>query len=323
MIPEFCAPYADSVHCHVLRAALTAAAIDKLASPKEFFTACYHTLLCCPDVADTATARTSSNSNSNVAALSSRGSAVPESKTTQELCIKAMAAAYSAHAGVIGPFEGIPHVLQLLDDTTQRSLRHGLLLFLQALIAPKAAGDLLRESYSTASSLPKVSAGALTVPNSVQDFQQQQPLVQAGDIRNPKSNSTIADGSQAAQALTKLTPSQAAAVRAAKANGYLLMDHGGLQLLVDFVAGAHECTERRMAAAAAGAAAGAAAAGAGHFITSISHAEVRSGAHVGCYRCSCPLSTAICCSCSTAHVLLYIALSWPRIPRQRWCGIML
>jgi hypothetical protein len=62
-------------------------------------------------------------------------------------------------------------------------------------------------------------------------------------------------------------------VKAAKANGYLLLDHNGLQLLVDFVAGAHECTERRMAAAAAGAA-GAAAAGAGHLITSISHAEV-------------------------------------------------
>ncbi|WIA10346.1 hypothetical protein OEZ85_010538 [Tetradesmus obliquus] len=56
------------------------------------------------------------------------------------------------------------------------------------------------------------------------------------------------------------------------ANGYLLMDHGGLQLLVDFVAGAHECTERRLAAAAA-AGAGGAAAGAGHLITSISHAE--------------------------------------------------
>lgn len=74
--------------------------------------------------------------------------------------------------------------------------------------------------------------------------------------------------------LSQLPPAQAAAVKAAKANGYLLMDHGGLQLLVDFVAGAHECTERRMAAAAAGAA-GAAAAGAGHLITSISHAEVR------------------------------------------------
>lgn len=76
---------------------------------------------------------------------------------------------------------------------------------------------------------------------------------------------------------SKVSGPQAAALKAAKANGYCLMDHGGLQLLVDFVAGAHECSERRMAAAGAaggGGGAAAAAAGAGHLITSISHAEV-------------------------------------------------
>lgn len=179
-----------------------------------------------------------------------------------------MAAAYSAHAGVIGSFEGIPHLLQLLDNTNQRSLRHGLLLLVHALIAPKAAGDLSVLAPSvpssvTASSLPSVSAATAEGP---QSFQDRQPPQQQQQLNNGS------DGSRTAQVLMKLTPAQTAAVRAAKANGYLLMDHGGLQLLVDFVAGAHECTERRMAAA--GTAAGASAAGAGHLITSISHAEV-------------------------------------------------
>jgi hypothetical protein len=225
-----------------------AAAVDKLASPKEFFTACYHTLLCCPETSDSsASSSTSGSSNSG--------------KITQQLCVKAMAAAYSAHAGTIGPFEGIPHLLQLLDNTQQRSLRHALLLFLQALIAPKAAGDLaaLPPSSSTATTLPNVS-GSVAAAAAMSQQQGQ-------------SNSIGSSSGKPSPSQQKTNAAQAAAVRAAKANGYLLMDHGGLQLLVDFVAGAHECTERRMAAAAAAGAGGAA--GAGHLITSISHAEVR------------------------------------------------
>jgi DnaJ family protein C protein 13 len=216
-----------------------AAAVDKLASPKEFFTACYHTLLCCPESSDSSSSSSSSSG-----------------KITQQLCVKVMAAAYSAHAGTIGPFEGIPHLLQLLDNTQQRSLRHALLLFLQALIAPKAAGELATPppSSSTAPALPNVSG----------------PVAAAAAVS--QSNS-VSSSSKLTPSQQKTNAAQAAAVRAAKANGYLLVDHGGLQLLVDFVAGAHECTERRMAAAAAAGAGGAA--GAGHLITSISHAEVR------------------------------------------------
>jgi DnaJ family protein C protein 13 len=229
---------------------LPAAAVDKLASPKEFFTACYHTLLCCPETSDSSSTSTSTSSSSS------------SGKITQQLCVKAMAAAYSAHAGTIGPFEGIPHLLQLLDNTQQRSLRHALLLFLQALIAPKAAGELTSAppASSTSSTLPNVSGSVAAAAAANQQHGQTMTLTSS-------SNSS----SQASQA--KMNAAQAAAVRAAKANGYLLMDHGGLQLLVDFVAGAHECTERRMAAAAAAGAGGAA--GAGHLITSISHAEVR------------------------------------------------
>ncbi|KAF8069423.1 GRV2 [Scenedesmus sp. PABB004] len=186
-----------------------AAAVDKLASPREFFNACYHTLLACPDA----------GGDGDGDAASAPGGA----RITQQLCVKAMAAAYSAHAGAIGPFEGVAHLLQLLDATPRRSLRHGLLLLLQALIAPRAAGDLAPPTAATAArgAAPGGARGGGGLPN---------------------------------------------------ANGYALMDAGGLELLVDFVAGAHECSERRLASAGAGGAAAAASAGAGHLITSISHA---------------------------------------------------
>jgi DnaJ family protein C protein 13 len=249
-----------------------AAAVQKLANPKEFFTACYHSLLCCTDTSGTEAAASSNSTHS------SSGSTKPGSssdKITQQLCVKAMAAAYSAHAGTIGPFEGVPHLLQLLDATQQRSLRHGLLLLVQALVAPKSAGDLSAlnavPAAASKSSLPNVAAGSGSTPSlSVSTAKAAPggaPAAAAAAAANSSGTST------GPLKLSQLPPGQAAAVKAAKANGYLLLDHGGLQLLVDFVAGGHECTERRMAAAAAGAA-GAAAAGAGHLITSISHAEV-------------------------------------------------
>jgi DnaJ family protein C protein 13 len=231
-----------------------AAAVDKLASPKDFFTACYHTLLCCGG--DTEPGTTGEGG----------GGSGTSGKITQQLCVKAMAAGYSAHAGTIGPFEGIPHLLQLLDGTPQRSLRHGLLLLLQALIAPRAAGDLQTPPLplATAASSSNGTGTGLRPPATLSPT--------AGAAGTLVSNGASTNGPAAAK--VQPTAPQAAAVSAAKANGYLLMDHGGLELLVDLVAGAHECTERRMAAAAA-AGAGGAAAGTGHMITSISHAEVR------------------------------------------------
>lgn len=249
--------------------------MQKLANPKEFFTACYHALLCCTDTAGSDAAANNAVSSSSSSSMGCSGSKPSSSsdKITQQLCVKAMAAAYSAHAGTIGPFEGLPHLLQLLDTTPQRSLRHGLLLLVQALVAPKAAGDL-----SALNALP-AAATSSALPNVAGSSSSKAPALSVNTVGANKSATTAAGapGSTAAAGqgvkLSQLSPAQATAVKAAKANGYLLMDHGGLQLLVDFVAGAHECTERRMAAAAAGAA-GAAAAGAGHLITSISHAEV-------------------------------------------------
>jgi len=233
--------------------------VQKLANPKEFFTACYHALLCCPGI-------TGNEPNGDTSSSKSGGSA---DRITQQLCVKAMAAAYSAHAGVIGPFEGIPHLLQLLDNTQQRSLRHGLLLLVHALVAPKASGDL------SVLNAPPAAASTSSLSNVAADTLSKLPAGKAVAGGSASAHSAPAAAGGGGVKLSKLPATQAAAVKAAKANGYLLMDHGGLQLLVDFVAGAHECTERRMAAAASGAAGAAVATGAGHLITSISHAEVR------------------------------------------------
>lgn len=238
--------------------------MQKLANPKEFFTACYHALLCCPGITGNEPDGDTSSSKSDTS--SSKSSA---DRITQQLCVKAMAAAYSAHAGVIGPFEGIPHLLQLLDNTQQRSLRHGLLLLVHALVAPKAAGDI------SALNAPPAAASASSLPNVAADRTSKLPAGKAVVGGSAPAHIAAAAAGAGGVKLSKLPATQAAAVKSAKANGYLLMDHGGLQLLVDFVAGAHECTERRMAAAASGAAGAAVAAGAGHLITSISHAEVR------------------------------------------------
>lgn len=216
---------------------VAAAAVQKLANPKEFFTACYHALLCCTDTPTSdSTAITTTSSSSTAQPPSSSSSSSATDRLTQQLCVKAMAAAYSAHAGTIGPFEGVPHLLQLLDSTQQRSLRHGLLLLLQALVAPSAAGDL------SALNAPPAAAGSSSLGSTA-----------AGSIGNTggtvsRGGTTalsVNTGSAAAAAavgrgvrLSRLPAGQQAAVKAAKANGYLLMDHGGLQLLVDFVAGA-------------------------------------------------------------------------------------
>ena len=177
-------------------------AVARLAAPAEFFTACYHRLLCCGDEAAPAEA-------------GGLGGGM------RQLCVKAMAAAYSAHAHRIGPFEGAAHALRLLDATPRRDLRHGLLLLVRALVAPAAAGPPAYEAADGAAAVPPAQ--------------------------------------------------RAAALRAAKANAYALMDAGGLELLVDVVAGAHDCSERR--AGAGGGAGGAQPLGAGSLLTSESHAE--------------------------------------------------
>ncbi len=223
------------------------AAVDKLVAPKEFFTACYHRLLCCGDAA-----AAPPGSGEDGDGAGGKGGA-DAAGGMRQLCVKAMAAAYSAHAHTIGPFEGLPHVLGLMDATPARDLRDGLLLLLRALIAPRAAGP---PAYVKAAA-DAAAAAVVAAP----------PAALLGGKAVPAAG---AAGQQAAMAAAAAaaSPQRAAALRTAKANGYQLMDAGGLQLLVDVVAGAHECSERRAVGSG-----GVQPLGAGSLLTSVSHAE--------------------------------------------------
>jgi hypothetical protein len=59
-------------------------------------------------------------------------------------------------------------------------------------------------------------------------------------------------------------PNSDAARRSAAANGYALVEAGGVELLCDLVASAHESSERRSLAPAATA---------GHLLTAVGHSE--------------------------------------------------
>ena len=245
------------------------AAVDKLANPKEFFNAAYHTLLCCPpDEEEEGLGGAAASSRGAAAAGGGAGGKGAGARATQQLCVQAMAAAYSAHAGVIGPFEGVAHLLRLMDQTTRRSLRHGLLLLVQALVMPKAAGPPAAISATAAAFASAVTGrggNITTLPN-----------IAAGKAAGGSSSAGGGPGgggraSSAGGVGGGLTAQQMQALRAARANGYALQDAGGLELLVDVVAGAHECTERRAAAVGGGGQV----VGAGHLLTSISHEQVR------------------------------------------------
>jgi DnaJ family protein C protein 13 len=87
--------------------------VERLPAPRDFFAAVHHRLLCLGDAS----------------LLAGGGGGAParqreaEAEADRELCLRAMAAVYHVHAGVIGPVEGLPHLLALLDATPSRSLR--------------------------------------------------------------------------------------------------------------------------------------------------------------------------------------------------------
>lgn len=141
-----------------------------------------------------------------------------------------------------------------MDTCQHRGLRDGLLLLLQALIMPRTAVPTPTGSDASANQVTSALSARARTPT----VATAQPSAGSG-----------AAGNHAVTSSSNSSALPAAAVRAAKANGYLLLDHGGVELLVDVVAGAHESRERRAAAT------GPQAAAAGFLITSISHAEVQ------------------------------------------------
>ncbi|GMH45130.1 hypothetical protein BSKO_13087 [Bryopsis sp. KO-2023] len=113
--------------------------INKLVAPKDFFNHLYHRFLCAAD--NTVNLDQFANEKQSLFADEKQSVAAfvegdPEEE--RELCVRAMAAVYSIHAGVIGPFDGVDHATRLLDSTMNRSLRCCLLQLLEALVSPES-----------------------------------------------------------------------------------------------------------------------------------------------------------------------------------------
>ena len=74
----------------------------------------------------------SSDAWCTMSGLDSYGSGGGESMASiRELCARAMAIVYQHHRHVIGPFDGTAHLTVLLDRTTDRPLRHRMMLLLK------------------------------------------------------------------------------------------------------------------------------------------------------------------------------------------------
>ena len=157
--------------------------VERLPAPKEFFAAAHHRLLCLGDAtlagAAAGLGSAAGSAGGTLAAGgangygkgglsvgSAAGSLRWDAEGDRELCVRAMAAVYSAHAGVIGPVEGIPHLAALLDAAPSRALRQHLLLLLEALVAPSC---LAAPSTGTASSAEASSASLPPPPPSGQE----------------------------------------------------------------------------------------------------------------------------------------------------------
>jgi DnaJ family protein C protein 13 len=121
-----------------------AAAAARLPAPAAFFAAAHLHLLRLGD-----------------AGAAAAGGGAGDAGEERELCARAMAAVYSAHAAAIGPFaEGLPHLVALADATPSRGLRDRLLELLEVLVAPApAAGG--GERGAAAAAAARANAAAL------------------------------------------------------------------------------------------------------------------------------------------------------------------
>lgn len=144
--------------------------VERLPAPKEFFAAAHHRLLCLGDASLLGSPIAGLGGAAAAASGSSYGGPAPSgiaggAEGDRELCVRAMAAAYNVHAGVIGPVEGIPHLVSLLDATPSRPLRQHLLLLLEALVSPSC----LAASAGTATSADGTAAALAPPPPAGQE----------------------------------------------------------------------------------------------------------------------------------------------------------
>lgn len=129
-------------------------------------------------------------------------------------------------AAAIGTFDGISHLLKVLDLTRQRPLRHALLQLMAALVSPAVLG-------------PAHAGKSPSNPGSPAQVQGQpgSPVLAGGQQNQPNQSQ-----SHSAAPPPPISPQLA---RVLEANAAALVAAGGAELCVDVVAGAHDATERR------------------------------------------------------------------------------
>lgn len=108
-----------------------------LRDPVAFFRALYHRFLCDADTGLTVDGAVpdelgSSDDWCDMGRLDGFGGGGGSS--VRDLCARAMAIVYEQHYNTVGPFEGTAHVAVLLDRTSDRALRHRLLVLLKVLM---------------------------------------------------------------------------------------------------------------------------------------------------------------------------------------------
>lgn len=206
--------------------------LKSLVNPREFFTAAHLHFLRRGDAGLFSPSAGSSGGNVGPGSgvISSRSARDAwnglDAAAERELCVRAMAAAYTVHASEIGPFEGMQHIVDLLDSTPSKSLRQWLLCLLQALVCPEGTQKLAdvakneEEEEESGNTLAGVGAAAFN-----------------SDDASLPSNSHRAVKQQHHRIL-----------EVAQANAAALVAAGGVEILVDLVSTAHEASERPSAA---------------------------------------------------------------------------
>ncbi|GAX72903.1 hypothetical protein CEUSTIGMA_g358.t1 [Chlamydomonas eustigma] len=144
-------------------------AVNKVPNPKDLFHALYHRYLNEGDwelrLQYGAVVDNPSSSSPVDTASTKVATAV---SVTQELCLRAMTAVYSAHAGAIGPVEvgAMLHLLRVMDITTRRPIRQRVLQLLHALLMPETSSPQSQRSART-NAYSLVGGGGSTAPGSL------------------------------------------------------------------------------------------------------------------------------------------------------------
>jgi DnaJ family protein C protein 13 len=213
----------------------TGSNLESLVNPREFFTAAHLHFLRRGDASLFSSSAGTSTSSGNIGTSSgvvfSRSARDAwkglDAAAERELCVRAMAAAYAVHAAEIGPFEGMQHIVDLLDSTPSKSLRQWLLCLLEALVCPEGT-----------------QKSAVVARNEEEEEEARNKTLAGAGAATFNSD----DASLPSNSHRGVQQQQHRVLEAAQANAAALVAAGGVEILVDLVSTAHEASERPSAA---------------------------------------------------------------------------